>query len=265
MHDRRSKSRHAGGSAPSAPALHTDVRHVEDRVVHVAPTTFSHVVDLTHRLTPDFPSFFGKAFEVETRAGRDESDFLLLRLSYVEHVGTHFDAPLHFSKDGASIDEIPIEKLVCSLAVIDVREKVARNDDYRLGIGDLERFEARNGRIPDGACVAMLSGWQEHLGTDRFLNKDSAAALHFPGFHEDAAEFLIHERRVHGIAVDTMSLDIGATTASPVHKLWLPSGRYGIENVANLALLPPVGATLIAGAPKFQGMTGGPGRVIALC
>lgn len=252
------------GSAPSVPAPQTVPLARDGRVVNVRPTTFSQVVDLTHRLTPDFPSFFGKAFEMETQLSRDDGGFMLLRLSYAEHVGTHFDAPLHFSEDGASIDEIQIENLVCPLAVIDVRDRTASDDDYCLSIADLERFEAHYGRIPDGGCVAMYSGWEDHLGTERFKNLDTAGVSHFPGFDEAAAEFLIHERHVSGIAVDTLSLDIGAATLSPVHNLWLPSGRYGIENVANLGLLPPLGATLIAGAPKIQGGTGGPGRVFAL-
>ena len=189
---------------------------------------------------------------------------MLHRLSFAEHVGTHFDAPLHFAPDGASIDEVPIEHLVCPLVVIDVRERAAKDANYRLDVGDLEGFEARHGRIPEGACVAMFSGWEAHLGGDRYRNLDPDGVSHFPGFHEAAAEFLLHERSVHGLAVDTMSLDYGATLDSPVHRAWLPSGRYGIENIAHLGLVPPIGAMLIAGAPKIQGATGGPGRVIAL-
>lgn len=251
------------GGAPSGPGSSLLSSAGDAHVARTQPTTFSHVVDLTHLLTPDFPSFFGKAFEIDTQLERDNG-FLLQRLSYAEHVGTHFDAPLHFSEDGASIDEIPVEQLVCPIAVVDVRDQASQNPDYALALQDLEQFEQRYGRIPDGACVAMFSGWEKHLGTDHFRNVDSAGTFHFPGFHADAAEFLIRERNVHGIAVDTMSLDIGATTTSPVHNLWLPSGRYGIENVANLGLLPPLGATIVAGAPKIQGTTGGPGRVIAL-
>lgn len=230
----------------------------------VPPTTFSRVVDLTHCLTPDFPSFFGPACDRETLRTREVDGFTLHRLSYAEHVGTHFDAPLHFCNDGLSIAEIPIGQLVCPLVVINVRDKSSKDADYRLGLSDIEQFEANHGRIPEGACVAMFSGWEVHLGSDRFRNLDTNGVFHFPGFHEDAAAFLIEERCVHGIAADTMSLDFGATQDSPVHNLWLPSGRYGIENVANLGLLPAIGATLVAGAPKIKGSTGGPGRVLAL-
>lgn len=249
-------------SAVAPPAALTGDDNVHVAVVHV--TSFSHVVDLTHRLTPDFPSYFGKAFDIEQVRGRADGGFLLQWLSHAEHVGTHFDAPLHFREDGAGIDEIPVGKLVCPLVVIEVREQVARDEDYRLSLADIERFEARHGCIPDHACVAMYSGWEERLGSAGFENIDASGVYHFPGFHEDAVAFLLNEREVSGIAVDTLSLDFGATRSNPVHNLWLPSGRYGIENVANLGHVPPMGATIFAGAPKFQRTTGGPGRVLAV-
>lgn len=228
-------------------------------------TSFSRVVDLTHRLTKDFPTYFGTpAFETEDKFIFAENKLNMKIMKYTEHIGTHFDAPIHFSADGDTVDEIPVERLVCPLAVIDVRDSAKDDPDYRLTLDDLSAFESQHGEIPQGACVAMLSGWQEHLGTEKFRGQDGDGTLHFPGFHEETAEFLVRERTVHGIAVDTLSLDHGPSTGSKVHYAWLPTGRYGIENVANLATLPPVGATLVAGAPTFAGGTGGPGRVMAL-
>lgn len=226
--------------------------------------SFSRAVDLTHTLTQDFPSFFGKAFDLEDEKTFETDGFNLKKIQYFEHVGTHFDAPVHFSGDGVGIDELPVTDLVCPMVVIDVRIKAHLDADYRLSLEDVEGFEREHGVIPNGACVAMLSGWESHLHTDKFRNEDEFGILHFPGFHEDVAEFLLNKRSVKCVAVDTVSLDQGCTTSSPFHYAWLGAGKYGIENVANLAALPPVGATLIAGAPKFQGSTGGPGRVIAL-
>lgn len=236
----------------------------EPAVAVYAPTRFSAVVDLTHTLTCDFPSYFGRALDIETILHREKAGFALQRIAYAEHVGTHFDAPLHFSKGGLSVDEIPIGNLVCPLVVIDVRRQVAEDVNYRLTPDDLAGFEGEHGPIPQGACVAMLSGWEVHLGTAKFRNMDERGISHFPGFHEEAADFLLRERSVNGIAVDTMSLDCGASADSRVHNTWLPAGRYGIENIANLGLLPVIGVTLVAGAPKIRGATGGPGRVLAL-
>lgn len=223
------------------------------------------VVDLTHTLTPDFPTYFGTpAFALEPQFRFTSDGLNLNRITYPEHVGTHFDAPLHFSADGRSVDELPIESLVCPLAVVDVRAKAAVDADYRLTPDDIRSYEAVHGPIPESACVVMNSGWDAHVGTSRFRGEDAGKVLHFPGFHLEAADFLIRERSVNGIGVDTLSLDHGPSKDSAVHYRVLPSNRYGIEGLANLSSLPPTGATLVAGAPKIKGGTGGPGRVIAL-
>ena len=94
--------------------------------------------------------------------------------------------------------------------------------------------------------------------------KDSAGVLHFPGVHPDAARFLLSERNVVGLAVDTLSLDPGRSRDFATHKAWLPAGRWGIENIANLDAVPASGATLVVGAPKVKDATGAPARVLAL-
>ncbi len=43
----------------------------------------------------------------------------------------------------------------------------------------------------------------------------------------------------------------------------LGAGKYGIESLANLSALPPAGATVVVGAPKHRGGSGGPCRVLA--
>jgi len=240
--------------SPNAVAAQTD-----------APVSFTSVLDLTHRLTPDFPTYFGTpAFSAEDTFTWAENRFNLKTFTYPEHVGTHFDAPIHFSEEGATVDEIAVERLVCPLAVIDVRDAASGDADYRLTPDDVAAFEAEHGEIPQGACVAMLSGWADHVTSDRFRGADDEGVLHFPGFHAETADFLMREREVYGIGVDTLSLDHGPSTDSSVHYSWLPSGRWGVECLAGLADLPAFGATMVAGAPRFAGGTGGPGRVLAL-
>ena len=80
----------------------------------------------------------------------------------------------------------------------------------------------------------------------------------------DAAAWLINERRVAGLAVDTMSLDPGASRDFKAHKLWLPSGRWGIENIAGLDKVPAIGATLVVGLPRVKGASAAPSRIFAL-
>jgi kynurenine formamidase len=182
-----------------------------------------------------------------------------------EHAGTHLDAPVHFSESGLTAERIPAHALVAPLAVIDVSARAARNPDYQVSRADLAAWERRHGRLPDNCCVAMNSGWARHAAdAAKFSGKDSAGALHFPGFGAAATEWLLKQRRVVGIAVDTLSLDHGASRDFKTHLMWLASGRWGLENVANLEKVPAVGATLVVGLAKVAGATGGPARLFAL-
>ncbi len=230
-------------------------------VLAAAPTG---VADLTHELHEEFPTYFGpQQFFREQKFNFKEHSFNLFELRYGEHTGTHLDAPLHFSADGLSVAEIPVENLVVPLVVIDIRERAAANPDAQLTPDDIKAWTAANGDIPDNACVALNSGWSKHLGTDTFRNADADGKLHFPGFHVEAVEALL-ETKAAGIAVDTLSLDYGLSPDFATHNAWLPAGRWGLEAVANLDSLPAKGATLVVGAPKVRGGTGGPSRVIAL-
>jgi kynurenine formamidase len=113
--------------------------------------------------------------------------------------------------------------------------------------------------------VFLNSGWDARAGDPRaFLGQDSSKTLHFPGFSKEACEWLVRERDVAGIAVDTLSLDFGPSKDFAAHGVWLGAGKWGLECVANLAKLPPAGATVFVGAPKVAGASGGPTRVLAV-
>ena len=119
-------------------------------------------------------------------------------------------------------------------------------------------------RLPYGCCVAMNSGWDVHATGSKYRNVDEDGVMHFPGVHAETAQMLLGERHVLGLGVDTLSVDIGPSSEFPVHKLWLPSGRWAAEGLANLSNLPPNGATIVVGAPTVVGGSGGPSRIMAL-
>lgn len=226
---------------------------------------FSRVVDLTHTHSPQFPTFFGTpGIAIKPIKEFKKDGFNLTEWTVNEHSGTHLDAPIHFSADGMGPDAIPVGQLVVPLVIIDVVARAGDNPDYQVSLTDIRMWERRNGRIPRGACVAMKSGWDRHVAGDRFVGKDAQGVLHFPGFHPESAEMLLKERDVVGLAVDTLSLDHGPSKDFKTHTTWLPSGRWGLECVAGLSGLPARGATLVVGAPKIKGATGGPTRVLAL-
>lgn len=223
------------------------------------------VVDLTHALPPDFPTYFGEpGLAINQKFAFADSGFNLNEWVLNEHTGTHIDSPLHFSADGHACDEIPAENLVAPLIVIDIAAKAEDNADAQLTPDDIRDWMSANGEIPDGACVAMHSGWDKHVTSDKFRNADGDGKMHFPGFHVEAATMLIEEANVVGMAVDTLSLDFGVSEDFATHYKWLPTNRWGLENVANLGAVPAIGSTIVVGAPKIVGATGGPSRILAL-
>ena len=227
---------------------------------------FTSVVDLTHTMSPEFPTFFGvPGIEMDKKFELKKDGFNLYWWRIVEHAGTHLDAPIHFSESGATVEKISADTLVVPLAVVDVAAKAAQNPDYLLTREDLADWEKKHRRLPDNCCVAMQSGWAQHVGNPaKFAGKDGAGVFHFPGVSPQAAEWLMKERKVLGLAVDTLSLDHGPSKDFKVHYAWLPSGRWGLENVANLDKVPPSGAMLVVGLAKVKDATGGPARLIAL-
>ncbi|ABD54666.1 cyclase family protein [Jannaschia sp. CCS1] len=221
------------------------------------------VFDMTHTLSEDFPTYFGEpGFSAEQVFNFADNGFNLFNLSVNEHTGTHIDAPLHFSADGTSVDEIPVGDLVAPLCVIDIAARAEDDADTTVTPDDLQAWIDANGEIPDGACVAMHSGWAAKVGGDGFRNFDGTAQ-HYPGFHIEATQMLL-ETGARSMAVDTLSLDHGISADFATHYAWLPSGRFGIENLAGLDQVPASGATLIIGAPKHRGGTGGPARIFAM-
>lgn len=222
-------------------------------------------IDMTHTLEPDFPTYDAiPAIKVNKQYEFAKDSFNSYELTFGEHSGTHIDAPLHFSADGLSVDQLPISDLFVPLCVIDIRERAAGDADTMLTPDDITAWVAKNGPIPDKACVAMLSGWADKVTTPGFRNADDKGVQHYPGFHVEAVKMLLETTKAACIGVDTLSLDHGASTDFATHYAWLPAGRYGIENLANLDKVPVVGATLVVGAPKFKGSTGGPARVFAM-
>lgn len=221
------------------------------------------IVDLTHAYDETFPTFGGApgiAYEKAVRI--EESGYQLYRLTIDEHTGTHVDAPLHFSADGLSVDAITPANLVCPLCVVDIALRAAEEANTMVLPDDIEKWVSANGEIPEGALVAMHSGWAAKVGEPEYRSRPDGSFA-FPGFSKAATD-LLAEMNVAAIGVDTLSLDPGNSADFAVHYSWLPGGRYGIENLAGLANVPAAGATVFVGAPKHKRGTGGPARVMAV-
>jgi len=187
-----------------------------------------------------------------------------------EHGGTHVDAPLHFWQSGASVDAIPLERLVGPAIVVDVTAKVTANRDYQVAVDDFLTWEKRHGLVPSGAIVLLRTGFgkywpdrKRYLGTDE-RGSDATAKLHFPGLLPHAAEWLATTRKIHAIGLDTASIDYGPSKLFESHVTLFKHGVPAFENVANLDRLPAKGFTVVALPMKIRGGSGGPLRIVAL-
>jgi len=185
-----------------------------------------------------------------------------------EHGGTHIDAPIHFAEGRQTVSDIPVDRLIGPGVVVDVRARCADQPDYELQILDFAAWEAEHGRIPTGAIVLVMTGWgQRWPDRKRYLGSDTpdvATTLHFPGFSQAAADFLVRERAVRGVGIDTASIDPGRSHDFPAHRIFNAANVYALENVAALETLPTQGVTIVALPLKIRGGSGAPVRIIAL-
>jgi kynurenine formamidase len=236
------------------------------RLARASEGGMASVIDLSHVFGEVMPTYVpGETPTREDFVTVERDGFFIQRWHFSEHAGTHMDFPAHFIADGQTVDVYAVAPLVSPAVVIDIRAKAEADPDAALDVADLEAFEAEHGPIPDGAVVIMNSGWATRWSSvEDFRNADADGVMHFPGFSAEAMNWLLENRAINGIGVDTLSLDPGISTTFDVHYACLGAGLYGYENLTNLDQLPPVGATIIAGIPRWEASGGGPTRALAL-
>jgi kynurenine formamidase len=110
------------------------------------------VIDLTHPYDETFPTFDGPPGFTKKQVATFANDgFNVFRLTIDEHTGTHVDAPLHITADGASLTGLDPQNLICPLCVIDISAKAREDVNATLTAHDVEAWMARHGKIPQGA------------------------------------------------------------------------------------------------------------------
>ena len=231
------------------------------------------LVDLTHAYNdqtvywPTSPTHFEKTILAE---GQTEGGYYYSAYSVCtpEHGGTHLDAPVHFADGAWSTEALPLENLVAPAVVIDVTELAGKDRNYRLTEQAVLDFESQHGVIESGTIVLMRTGWSKHWpDVKTYLGDDTpgdASNLSFPGYGGKATELLVKERGAVVLGIDTASIDYGASTDFPVHRIAAARNVAGLENLTNLDALPPTGTLVIALPMKIEGGSGGPARVVAL-
>lgn len=226
------------------------------------------IVDLTWTLdetNPYWPAENYEPFRLTTIATLEKNGVLSKAFYTPEHLGTHLDAPNHFERNQPSVDELQPIDLFAPAVVVDVTARCEVEPDYRLSLADLTAWEQEHGRIPDQAVVFLLTGWGQHWKNyPRYKNQDATGQMHFPGYSAEAARWLVQERHIRGVGIDTLSIDYGPSKDFLVHHIINAAGRYGLENVARLEQLPATGFYVTVAPVKIKSGSGGPVRLMAI-
>lgn len=228
---------------------------------------FKNVVDLTHSVSENAPNWegSGNSLHAHVTTTHEKNGFYSRRVMLDEHSATHLDAPAHTVHGMWTVDQIPAERLVRPLVILDVSANALREPDYLVSVEDIARWEKKHGNIPYGAVVVAYTGWSVRWNSAReYRNADDKGVLHFPGYSLEAARFLVEARQIVGLGIDTLSVDRGISTEYPVHKYCAEHSVYHLENVANLMQAPAAGATAVVTPMKLEKGSGAPARVLAL-
>ncbi|TVZ59810.1 kynurenine formamidase [Flavobacteriaceae bacterium MAR_2010_105] len=234
----------------------------------------STIIDLTHDFSDKTVYWVNaKEFELETVAkGQTDLGFYYSanNFSGAEHGGTHIDAPIHFAENKQSVNEIPLHNLIGNAIKIDVSERALKDRDYLISVNDLKQWEAtQQKQIPDGCIVLLQTGYSKfypdkinYLGTDE-RGSEAMKLLHFPGLSPEAAKWLVEERNINAIGLDTPSIDYGQSTTFESHVILLSENIPAFENLTNLDQLPTEGFVVIALPMKIKDGSGAPLRIVA--
>jgi len=238
------------------------------------------VVDLSQTLSPEFPQIalppeMGQCwpFRIEEASRYDERGpgWYWNNFSCGEHTGTHFDAPIHWISgrhlpDNAT-DTIPVDRLIGHACVVDCSKQAAQDADYLLSVDFLKRWEEEHGRIPPRSWLLMRTDWSKRKDPAEYQNFDETGQ-HTPGPDADAVQFLVNERDVLGFGSEAIGTDAGQAVhfrpPYPCHYYMHGAGRYGLQCLTNLDLLPPTGSVVICPPLKIKQGSGSPLRVLAL-
>jgi kynurenine formamidase len=237
------------------------------------------VVDLTAplsertpilQLPPPFANTRGFALQEISRFDERGPGWYWNNFSAGEHVGTHFDAPVHWisGRDGLDVSQVPPRQLVGPAVVIDKSAECASNPDFLLEVAHVEAWQRQHGPLPEGGWLLFRTGWDSRADDQaRFLNANETGPR-TPGVSVELARWLGDHAPVIGFGVETVGTDAGAAhsfePAFPCHQYLLGAHKYGLTQLANLARLPATGAVLIAAPLPIVNGSGSPARVLAL-
>lgn len=226
-------------------------------------------IDLTHNVNSSIPKFGAfPELNIETPYTIKKDGFFVNKVSFVTQYGTHIDAPIHFSENKRTLEQLELKELVLPLFVINKEKEVENNPDFILTAEDILNWEKENGKIEKDSFVAFASGWSKRWGKSDFYNKDSNGVAHTPGWSIEALDLILNKRGALAIGHETLdtdaSIDIIKNNFLLSEKFVLDTNKYQVEVLNNLNLLPAKGGVIFIGVPKFDKLPGFPVRAFAI-
>ncbi|GAB54513.1 cyclase family protein [Glaciecola punicea ACAM 611] len=252
----------------------TEVKEKDLWTIYEDSFVYAKYIDLTHPFEVKqavWPGF-GTATVSGAVAGQEMPGFISIgeEFTYADHgfvataytiptdqYGTQLDPPAHWNPMGATISDIPPTYAMRPLVVINVVDKVKKDEGYHLQVQDVLDWEDKHGIIPKGSVVMVRSDWSKRWKEiERFNQKP------FPGVGLEALKFLHNERGILFHGHEPLDTD---TTPNLEGEHWLLHNNFAqAEGVANLHMVPEKGALIIIGFAKPLGGTGGFARYIAV-
>jgi kynurenine formamidase len=201
------------------------------------------------QLPPPFANTAGFALQEISRYDDRGPAWYWNNFSAGEHVGTHFDAPVHWvtGQDGLDVSQVPAAQLVAPAVVIDKSAECAKDPDYLLEVDDVRTWESEHGPLPANGMAAL----PDRLG--RPLRRPAG----LPQRERDRAAHPWHLGRVRPLArrgvagVPASASRPSAPTPArphsfdppfPCHSFLLGAGKLGLTQLQNVARLPATGA-----------------------
>ena len=232
-------------------------------------------IELSHRLDNDSPYWAGipegavELGNVVFDWGNPMLDCLIQTFKFPGQFGTHIDFPGHFIKEGVLSEAYGVKDCVFPLCVIDVTEQVKENPCYAVTVDDIKAYEEKYGEIPEGAFVALYTGWSKHWpDMDALSGLAEDGSENFPGWSLPALKYIYEERNAAANGHETLDTDASVLAAEAgdlaCERYLLEKGKLQIEVMCNLDQVPPAGALLLAAYPNITGATGLPVRVWAI-
>ncbi|RVE46288.1 hypothetical protein evm_009071 [Chilo suppressalis] len=227
-------------------------------------------VDLTHSFDNEtiyWPNSLNFVFVKKIEElGADGSWYAANDFTAGEHGGTHLDAPYHFYRGGLHAGELPLEKLIVPLVIVDMSAKVNDDPNFVLYKEHLDYILNDNNGKP---CIIIFKfGWSKYFNDrKKYLGlAENSNELNFPGLSEEVAKWITSSyKNVVGLGVDVASVDPGSSKQFPVHKITSRHGLYNIENVNLNRDIPEYGCTALVLPMKIKLGTGAPLRLVAIC